>query len=190
MTPAIRAVLGLALPLALTGGMAVLSRAPYRAHPDDAGAIRLSWSARPERIEACRDVPAEELERRAPHMRQPVVCEGRSAIYRLDVARNGLPLAAESVLASGARHDRPIYLFRDFPTPPGRHALRVRFALAEDAAAAGLPTGARPGEVLPRVLALDTTVTLGPREIVLVTYDPGLQALRLGARASVTRRAR
>jgi hypothetical protein len=172
------------LALAGTALLAALSRAPQRVHAGEGGLLRLSWSGQPERVEACREVPEEELEKLPAHMRQRVICEGRSAQYHLTVVRDGDTLAQGPVWAGGVRHDRPIYLYREFPVAPGTHDLTLRFALADsvrdeeregDQASDRRPRGRL--DRLPRSLALDTTITLSAREVVLVTYDPAREAL-------------
>lgn len=173
-------VLGGIVALAATLALAALSRAPQHAYGDEVGLLRLSWSGQPERIETCRTVPEEELENLPRHMRQAVVCEGRAAEYHLTVVQNGETLADGAVWGGGVRHDRPIYLYREFPFSPGAHRLIVRFTLRDASA-----EDTEPGEshtrldALPRTLDLDTTLTVGAREVVLVTYDAERGALVL-----------
>jgi hypothetical protein len=76
---------GAALAVASLAGVAWLSRAPVTAHRSDEAVLRLAWSALPERIEECRERTPEELAQLPQHMRQPVVCEGTTATYRLQV---------------------------------------------------------------------------------------------------------
>lgn len=187
MTTVLRRVGGGLLAAAVTVLLVWLSRAPYTAHPEPDGMIRLSWRARPEQIETCHDVPEEELEKLPAHMRQPVVCEGRSAEYRLVVRRNGTTIADEPIRGGGARHDRPIYLYREYPTPAGTYALEVRFLLADSAGEGGRTgrtngtdeQGGRTGrtneaqrtQTVPPVLHFSTTVEILPRQVMLVTYD-------------------
>ena len=59
--------------------LARLSAAPVPNHSGSAALLRLSWSARPERIEVCRTLSHEELEEREEHMRLRVECDGRFA---------------------------------------------------------------------------------------------------------------
>ena len=66
---------------------------------------------------------------------------------------------------SGARADRPAYVFHEFPVAPGEHRLEVHFAPAIEST---LPP-----------LDLDESVTLSPREILLVTHEPGAEGLSL-----------
>ncbi|MDZ4862301.1 MAG: hypothetical protein SGJ01_02550 [Gemmatimonadota bacterium] len=197
MTTPLRRGLGVLLAFVTVLGVAWLSRAPYHIRPSDAGVIRLAWSARPERIESCREPSAAELAQLPAHMRQKVVCEGTSARYRLRVSRDGASLVDEVVRGSGLRHDRPLYLLRDLPTPPGRHEIAVRFERIDsltpvgpaapdsgehpdDSLIAGLPGRDRREaderehrrlEAVPASLLLETTLVLEPRQILLVTYD-------------------
>lgn len=158
--------------------------------------IRLAWSARPERLETCRRQSDEELEQLPPHMRQRVVCEGATARYRLELHRDGIVQLDEVVRGGGARHDRPMYVLREFPVPPGSARLEVRFSRIDrpatppdSAAEATRGTGPdtvlpaarerreaeererRRREAIPPLLALDIRVELKPRQVVLVTYD-------------------
>lgn len=110
--------------LALSWG----SSAPLRVARGDGAILRISLGARPERIEICRRQTDEELARLAPQMRQSVVCEGTTARYRLEVRRNGELMHAQVVRGGGLRHDRPLYVSRDIPVPPGPAAFAVRLA--------------------------------------------------------------
>jgi hypothetical protein len=180
-----RALLGSALAIAATALLAGLSRAPQHWGRDARPLLRLSWSGQPERVEECRTLPDEELRNLPRHMRQPVVCEGRSAEYHLRVTLDGVTVADEAVSGGGVRHDRPVYLYREFPLTAGTHPLSVRFVLADTSGA----TAARQVrfDALPRTLALDTTLTLGPRAVALVTYDPAQGALVVRTAQTATR---
>jgi len=111
--------------------MAHASAAPV-ARPGGASArLRLSWSARPERIEVCRTLSAAELAQREEHMRQRVECDGRFATYALRVY-SGERLLHESVVrGAGLRHDRPLYLLRELEIAPGEHRIRISFVRRE-----------------------------------------------------------
>lgn len=119
----------------VTGAAAALlaraSAAPITFHGTDAARLRLSWSARPARIEVCRTVSAEELAKRPEHMRQRVECEGHFATYALRVEVDGRPADEAIVHGGGLRHDRPIYLLREFGVPRGAHRIRVSFTRRE-----------------------------------------------------------
>lgn len=197
MNTPLRRGLGIIVAFAAVFGIAGLSHAPYHIRPSDAALIRLAWSARPERIESCREPSEAELAQLPAHMRQKMVCEGTSARYRLRVSRDGASVLDEVVRGSGLRHDRPLYLLRDLAMPPGRHEIAVRFERidslipvvpaapdngehASDPLIAGLPGRDRREEVerehrrleaVPASLLLDETVVLDPRQILLVTYD-------------------
>ena len=70
--------------------LVILSHARVSARADDSAAIRVSWGARPERVETCRRLSDEELAKVAEHMRRRVECEGTTARYRFDILRNGV----------------------------------------------------------------------------------------------------
>lgn len=163
---------GLTLVLAI--GVAALSRAPWRAHPDEAALLRLSLTARPERIETCRTRTAEELAELPAHMRQELVCEGRTARYRLEIEVAGERLAEELLAGGGVRSDRPIHLLREHAMQPGTHRLAVRLTRMEELGESrdvgdGAP---RRVETVPAQLVLDTVLSVPPRGVALVGYDP------------------
>jgi len=183
MRRAPRAILGSGLAMAATALLAALSRAPQGMGDDEEGLLRLSWSGQPERVEVCRTVTDEELQNLPRHMRQPVLCEGGSAEYRLRVTVDGTTLVDEDVTGGGLRRDRPIYVYREFPLTPGPRALSVRFELADEPAEIGETTATRARfDALPRALTLDTTLTLNPRAVALVTYDAERRALVIRSR--------
>jgi hypothetical protein len=182
---------------------------PYR---DRAGArLRLSWSARPERIEGCRRVSAEELAREEEHMRQRVACDGSFATYVLRVESDGRALDETVVRGSGLRHDRPLHLLRDFDLPSGTHHVRVSLTRRERTDAdttadstehdtkpdTGLFEGRAEREqverrrraraAIPARLVLDTVVVFPPGRVAVVTFDANRRTLELLDRAPASR---
>jgi hypothetical protein len=124
----------LAAGIATAAGLAILaysSAAPLAYHPEDMARLRLSWSARPERIEVCRQLSAKEQARREEHMRQRVECVGGFATYALLVAVDGRTIGETVIHGAGLRHDRPLYLLKDYPVSPGEHRLRVTLTRRE-----------------------------------------------------------
>jgi hypothetical protein len=166
---------GAALAAAVAGALAVawLSRAPLRLRASDDALLRLAFSARPERVERCTTRTDEELAAVPAHMRQRVACEGAAARYRLVVRRDGVTLADEVVTGAGARHDRPLYVLRDFPTHPGAHRVEVTFERMDSTVA----DARRRGEAVPPRLAFEGTHALAPRTALLITYDVERRAL-------------
>ena len=153
--------------------------------------VRLSWSARPERIEQCRRLSDAELEERPAHMRLRLECEGRFARYLLQLTVDGTAALADTVQGDGLRHDRPMHVLREHPLPPGARRIQASLVrldstttITGDSPASGQDTVLgerelrereervrRAGEsILPR-LSLDTTITLGAGRVVLITYD-------------------
>ena len=120
-------VTGVALGLGAMAAIVLAANAPITVHGSDHALLRLAWSARPERIENCRQQSDEELARLPAHMRQPVVCEGVSAQYRLTVRREGRVVADRIVHGGGLRQDRRIYVFHELPLDPGSSSIEVRF---------------------------------------------------------------
>ena len=183
-------ILGAALALALMAAIAWLSNAPITVHGSEHAVLRLAWSARPERIENCRQQTSEELARLPAHMRQPIVCEGATAEYRLTVTNGGQVVADVPVRGGGLRQDRGLYVFHEVPLHPGDDAIEVRFdRLGSDASRdaaesrtemAGPGSGKRPpprGETIPPHLSFKQHLRVRPREVVLVTYSPERRAL-------------
>jgi hypothetical protein len=175
MTPAVRGLFGVA------GGAAVLallrlgSLAPYTAERDVGAIVRLAWRARGERVRDCRRRTPDELAKLPVHMRQEEVCEGRILPYRLIVELDGAAAVNELIHGAGAREDRPLYVFQDLVVPPGIHRIALSFTREGNAPADSTAT---PGALAtPARLTLDTTVTLGSRRVVLVTYDEAREQL-------------
>lgn len=106
--------------------MAWASTASLRVDDEGAALLRVSIGARPERIETCVEQTDEELAKVAPQMRQRVVCEGTTARYRYVVMRDGRVIDSAIVRGGGLRHDRRLYVFREYPLAPGASNLSVR----------------------------------------------------------------
>ena len=177
------------------------SAAPLSYQPAGVARLRLSWNARPERIEVCRSASDEELEREEEHMRQRVVCDGRSATYVLRVEADGRLMSESVVRGAGLRNDRPVYLLRDFDLSSGVHRVRVSFTRRERAntpATNAVPSGRvaadtgifagraeREGDerrrrsraAIPARLVFDTTLVFAPGHVVVVTFDQDRRAL-------------
>ena len=184
-------------------GMTRLSVAPLQFHSANTARLRMSWNARPERIEVCRTLSDAELAQREEHMRQRVDCDGRSATYLLGVDVDGRHISRTVVRGGGLRHDRPIHLLSDIDIPPGKHHVLVTFTRREktdnDAAAfkvvksdladTGIFAGraareavehARRAEAaIPPRMQLDTTLVLDSGQAVIVTFDPDSRRLVL-----------
>jgi hypothetical protein len=187
VTPADR-LLGAALATAVMAGIAWTSNAPMTAHGSADAVLRLAWSALPERVETCREQTVEELARLPRHMRQPLVCEGRAASYRLTVRADDTVIVDHVVRAGGMRHDRRLYVLRDISVPPVETGLEVRFdrmdasstAPAGDGAALPRAGGTPPrqqGDTVPAHLAYAERLRFTPRRVVLITYDAQQRAL-------------
>lgn len=196
--------------LATAAGLALLaytSAVPLSYHGQNTARVRLSWSARPERIEVCRQVSAAEQARREEHMRQRVECEGTFATYTLHLELDEHAMGESVIHGAGLRHDRPLYLLQDYPVPPGAHRLRViltrREKTDDDAAAfaeAVVPDadtglyagraqreaterGRRARAAIPSSLVLDTALVFAPRQVALVTFNAERRVLELHAQS-------
>ena len=174
---------GLALGLAATASIARGSHVAMTLHGSDQALLRLAWSARPERIERCRQQSEEELARLPAHMRQPVSCEGVNAQYRLTVRDEGRLVMERVVRGGGLRQDRRLYVFHELPLAPGDRRIEVRFDRVDSGGSESVDHQSG-GETVPAHLALDQRVRVGPREVILVTYSPERQAL-VGIQADV-----
>ena len=174
---------GGALALGMTLALGWLSQVPYDAAGDAESMVRLAWRTRGTRVEECRRLTREELERLPVHMRRDEVCEGRTLPYRLVVVLDGQTAVDEDVYPSGARADRPLYVYRELPLRPGWHDLDIAFTRApvarDTARGAGGERLAQGDAVAPQRLTLTRRVRLGPDEIVLVTYDAEERRLTL-----------
>jgi hypothetical protein len=144
----------------------LLSFAPYTTHRESGALVRLAWRARGERVRDCRRLTSEELAKLPAHMRQEEVCEGRVLPYRLAVQLDDRAVVNQLIHGAGAREDRPLYVYQDLNVDAGAHRISIRFTLEGRPEAQGEDRLATPPQ-----LALDTTLSLEPRQVLLVTYD-------------------
>ena len=205
-----RWVIAIVVSALVLGLLARASAAPLPFHADATARLRLSWSARPERIEVCRTLSAKELAEREEHMRQRVECDGHFATYALRVESDGHVIGEAVVHGAGLRNDRPLYLLREYDVPPGLHRVHVSFIRREktdDDAAAFAPAASavadtgifagraqreaveharRARAAIPARLELDTTLAIAARQVLIVTFATERRALVLlgGAKAS------
>jgi hypothetical protein len=183
--------------------MARASAAPVPYQPAGTARLRLSWNARPERIEVCRSASEEELEHEEEHMRQRVVCDGRFATYVLRVEVDDRLLSESVVRGAGLRHDRSVYLLRDFDLSSRAHHVRVSFTRRErtetgatnarPGARAGADTGVFAGRAeretderrrraraaVPARLMLDTTLVFASGRVIVITFDQDRRELQV-----------
>jgi hypothetical protein len=208
MTPVGRGVVAVLVSALAVVAIAGLSRIPFDATRDDRALVRLSWRTPGELVAECRRLSAEELERLPIHMRREEVCEGRLVPYRLQVDIDGRRVIDDTVRAAGAREDRPLYVFRELPVPPGRHRVevlweQVRAGEPEPGGAASADPGtdaemgdpslvghrvadSRPPSAAPRRLTLQVELLLQSGEVALVTYDVDRRVLVAGGRGLVS----
>lgn len=179
MTRVVRMGLGTAVAVTSMLALGALTRVSYSPEPGDEAELRLTWRARAAPAEECRRLTEAEKEALPVHMRRDVVCEGRVASYRLDVVVDGRVRHRSTVKGAGARGDRPLYVFESMRLAPGRHEVRVVF---ERVGAADTPPGdgaEPPAGGVPDRLELWEQLELGPREVVLITYDATARRLVL-----------
>jgi len=181
---------GVAFAVAAAAALVWASNVPLTIDGSADAVLRLAWGVRPERIETCRELTAQELANVPQHMRQERVCEGTTAAYRLVVRDEHGVRVDRLIRGGGLRQDRRLYVFEELPLPSGTALVDVRFervgtsAGDDDRSAAdeaddrheGGDNAERQGAI-PRALSLVARVTARPREVILVTYDPELRAL-------------
>ena len=173
----LRRLATLALTLIFGWLLAKSSAADVTWHGADAAAVRLSWVARPERIEQCRELSPEELAQRPAHMRQARECSGASATYRLSLTVDGASHEERVLQGGGLRNDRAIFVLDEFPVPPGERHIAIRFSRVEPSEAPMDSSNIRRGAV-PRDLTLDTIVTIPASGVGLVSLVDGRLQLR------------
>jgi hypothetical protein len=152
-------LLGVAAAVAATAAGVALSNVGMRVAPQDESLLRLSWRAQAERVERCRVPSAEDLAGLPQHMRPAEICEGRLASFRLVVELDGATVIDRELRPAGAREDRPTYVLEVMPIAPGPHRLVVGFSAI--------------GEFAVPPLRVESTIEPGPRDVVLVTREPG-----------------
>ena len=164
-------------------GLVWASNAPMKTQASSDALLRLAWSARPERVETCREQSSEELARLPQHMRQPLVCEGTAASYRLEVRHNGRVIVEQTVHGGGLRRDRRLYVLRELALPAGEADISVRLDRIEtpDGTVRSAPASAQ--ATVPPQLSLATRVRFSPRRVVLITYDAERRELTAVERA-------
>lgn len=184
---------------ALAGAVGIVhgSHVPLTLDPGDHAVLRVAFGARPERIEVCRALSADEQQALPTHMRETTSCVGTTARYHLEVRRDGAMISTAELRGGGLRSDRQLYLFREIRVPSGPSHLEVSLVRVNAAAIAAMDStadaaGAAPlgsararrhdGEV-PVRLELNEVVTLSPREVLLITYDAESRSLRSVRRA-------
>jgi hypothetical protein len=132
---AIRVGLATAVSVGAALALTLVSAAPFRVDSLPDARLRVAFSARPERIEKCRTLSADELANVPQHMRQAVVCEGTTASYRLEVRRDDSLVASALLHGGGLRHDRRLYVLRELTVPSGRRTIDVRLVRTDSVAA-------------------------------------------------------
>jgi hypothetical protein len=158
-----RALGGGLIALAATAALVAGSQLPWRPEAGGEASIRLSWRTVAEPVTECRAPTPEELEGLPPHMRMQEICERGHAPFRLRVEIDGEEARDVLLQPSGARGDRPLYVFEELRVPPGAYRLEVEFAEQRQPKAGS--------ERAPVELTLETALELEPRDIALVTLD-------------------
>jgi len=145
VTAPLRLGLATIVTIAATLLLSLVSAAPFRVNALPHARLRVAFSARPERIESCRTLGADELANVPQHMRQAVVCEGKTASYRLEVRRDDSLVASALLRGGGLRHDRRLYVLRELDVPSGASTIDVRL-VRTDTVAASVSSEPRPSD--------------------------------------------
>lgn len=163
MPTRMRHVVAAGLAIAALGALVLLSRAAWQAADPELAELRLSWRIPTPSYRQCRPPTEAELRSVLPHMRPTEVCTDTRVPFRLTIRLNGDTLHSEPVTGSG-RRARTMTVYRSFTVPPGTYALDVAF-LPE------LPPGLEGGVPEVEGMTLDTRVSAGRGEVVLVSPD-------------------
>lgn len=172
-----------------------------RTAQDQVAQLRLSLSARPERVERCRELSDDELAKLPAHMRLRTQCEGYSARYLLTIVVDERSLTSDTLRGGGLRHDRPLHVFREYDVTPGPQRIRVEVTRVDEKTAGDSTRDnrrassdtllggraerereertRRVAEAMPSRLVIDTTMTLVPGRVVLVTFDQNTRRLTM-----------
>ncbi|MDH5642558.1 MAG: hypothetical protein OEY63_00025 [Gemmatimonadota bacterium] len=161
-----RRLMGFLFALLVTVAIGAGSRGPYLAGEEEGAAIRLAWRVPGVRFSQCRTLTEEELAEIPAHMRQPEVCETRMLPFRLTMSVGNTVLVDELVEASGARSDRPIYVYQDIAVAAGSHDVSIRFSVESDIASDLWDSGSSPTD-----LSYLGLLELKDGEVALVTYE-------------------
>ena len=169
-------VIGLVAAAAAAFGITVLSQWTVVSRTGDQALLRLTWRARPERIEHCVTQSPEALAALPPHMRQTTICEGINASYRLNVRRGDETVAEHLVEPGGLRRDRPLYVYLEIPMPPVETNVSIRFDRVEESSANGdddTDGNSRDAlrESVPPSLRWNETLHFVPGQVRIVSYD-------------------
>lgn len=152
-----RFVPGALVAVACTVVLGALSRQPIPDTGEPEAALRFSWRFRSEEVGDCRRPTEQEMEELPAHMRNPNACVGQIPDYRLLIRVNGDERFDDRVRASGARGDRPLFVYRELRLRPGTHDVQVRFSPEDGSDAVSLD--------------LESELTLGTNEVLLVTRN-------------------
>ena len=195
--PGMRTVAGVATTVAALLLLRAASLAPVRDMDGDDAWLRLSWSARPERVEQCRRRTDAELAALPEHMRLRLECTGTFARYLLQLSVDGSVVRSDTVRGGGFRHDRPMHVLTESRVLPGRRRVIATLGRLDSAVvtpSAGSDATSPPAandrearehdeqlrrteESIPPRLTLDTIVTLGRGDVLLITYNGVRRAL-------------
>ena len=118
-------VLGTALTVAVTAGIAVLSAWPsYHTIPEDTGVVKLAFTHGGARN--CRELTEEELAKLPPNMRRKEVCDRERQPVYVELEIDGERVFADSLPPTGLAGDGPSRVYERFVLPAGTHELALR----------------------------------------------------------------
>ena len=149
--------------LIIAASLAAVSRVPWRPNPEDSAQLVLSWRGVSESRDLCREPTEEDLEGLPTHMRPDRICEEQLSAFRLTLSVDGEMLVDRTIEPSGARGDRPLYVFERRAITPGVHRLEVGFVPVPlgDSAPPSASTG----------ITMNQTISVTPGHVALITRD-------------------
>ena len=125
MSRVTRLVLGTAVTVAVTAGIAVLSAWPsWHTIPEGAAVVKLNFSHGGARN--CRPLTEDERAKLPPNMRRSEVCDRERQPVYVELEIDGARVFAESLPPTGLAGDGPSRVYERFVLPAGAHEIAVR----------------------------------------------------------------
>jgi hypothetical protein len=112
---------------AVVGGIGYFSSSPaYQDAPDGMAQIKLSFRHGGQRVEDCRKLTPEEIQKLPPNERRPNTCSRQRVPIVVELKLDGKLLYAAVLPPSGLSGDGPSQTYAKFLVPAGRHAFEAR----------------------------------------------------------------
>jgi ferredoxin len=130
--PRSTAVMGVAVAVALSAVLVVVSRLGYALPPSASSELVVSFKHPGAVEQRCRDRTPEELQKLPPHMRQPQLCERRRVWVRMRAFVDGRSVVDRRYEPKGVWDDGNSLALERVPVEPGPHAIRVEIGDTAD----------------------------------------------------------